>query len=188
MADKQKEEQEIREMLSLPPMTDGETRTAEPPDEPAPLPEEPKYYAPGRPTHLVRPSAARRGHRNNHFLGILIIAIVIATVGIAVNRPLATPSASTAYVVADFDENTVLQRLANHDEVKPYMERGRIMDRLESRELAQLRDEQPVIYSGVPEGAWRIIFAGEDDDFLVLYDAQNDNVLKAFSIAKVQFG
>jgi len=80
------------------------------------------------------------------------------------------------------DMNEMLARLIQHSEIQPYSNYSVEIGILTAEELPELAKTQPVVYADLKPGLYQITFVSEKDSLLVIYDNENNAIIRMFHI------
>ncbi len=84
-------------------------------------------------------------------------------------------------------DNQILNNLKNFPELKPYADYDARVTHLSANDLEPLKEKQPVIYADLEgKSLYRIEYTSTTDGYLVIYDTENDRILKQFRILNMQ--
>jgi len=76
----------------------------------------------------------------------------------------------------------VLTKLKTHPEIQKYENYSIEIAVLTKGDLADLSAKQPVVYAGLIPGFYQITFFSSTNKLLVIYDYQNDKIVRMFQI------
>lgn len=79
-------------------------------------------------------------------------------------------------------DEQIINNLKQFPEIKPYENYQRNITLLTENDLKELKQRQPAIYSNIQSGTYRVIFTSNENGLLVLYDANQNKILKMFEI------
>lgn len=85
-------------------------------------------------------------------------------------------------------ELEILEKVKRFPEVQDYKSYPANVTFLTKDDLAKLAENYPVIYGNITNDAYEIKFLSGDKDLLVLYDENQNKIIRAFEIIGVKIG
>jgi hypothetical protein len=83
-------------------------------------------------------------------------------------------------------EQEVLEKLMKHDEMQIYSTWNSEVTYLSKKDIKDLTAKQPVIYGNVDTDVYRVVFDSKSGGLLVLFDYDDDVIIKQFEILNAQ--
>lgn len=118
-----------------------------------------------------------------------IIAIALATIIILSQsqpQPENIPKAP-ATPKQQITDTQILENLQEFPELKPYAAYDTKITHLTDNDLKTLAEKQPVIYANLTgKNLCKIEYTSTRNSYLVIYDTENDRILKQFRILNMQ--
>jgi len=104
---------------------------------------------------------------------IVLIAVILVFIIVVLEKFMPT----TIY-----GSNNLLSKLEQHPEIKPYSDYNVQINLLTDENLLNLRAVQPNIYGDIKPGLYQVTFSDTFDSLIVIYDNQNDKIVRIFHI------
>ena len=138
-------------------------------------------------------SQKKKTNTLNVFYGVLIVAVAVLAFQVAGMKSdirALERDASTIKQISSVQQSikldTILSNLRNLEETRDYLTLVSL-EMLSADEIKALEAEQPVIYSSLPEKAlYRIVLSNENNSLLVIYDFEENKVLRIFALEQMQ--
>ena len=83
-------------------------------------------------------------------------------------------------------ESEILKKLKQFPELKPYENHTIGITLLTEENLTELSKQQPVIYKDIKPGTYRIVFKSNGGGLLVIYDPDENKILKEFELKNIK--
>ena len=80
---------------------------------------------------------------------------------------------------------SITTELLKNPEIKPFENATVDMRQLNETDLASLKAEQPVVYSGAAAGDYLVVFDGTTDSMIVIYDYDGRRIVNMFAVRNV---
>ncbi len=119
---------------------------------------------------------------NRKLLTIAVIVIVIAALVVSV---LLNNYSTSGSVDSKNIKQSITTELLKNAEIKPFENATVNVRLLDETELASLKAEQPVVYSGAAAGDYLVVFEGAADSLIVIYDFENKRIVNVFAVRNV---
>lgn len=104
---------------------------------------------------------------------VVLIALVLVFIIVVLEKFMPTPS---------YSSDNLLSKLEQHPEIKPYTNYSIQINVLTNQTLSNLRMVQPNIYNDIKPGTYQVTFSYKTDTLIVIYDNQNDKIVRIFHI------
>ena len=137
----------------------------------------------------------KKTNTSNVFYGLLILAVAVFAFQMAgmvsdiraLERDVSTIK-QTYYVQQSMNVDTILSNLFILEETKDHPKLVSL-EELSVEEIKALEAGQPVIYNGLPENVlYRIVLSNENTSLFVIYDFEENKVLRSFALDQMQIG
>lgn len=144
--------------------------------------------------HKTQKKHQKKKNTNNTAIYITITVLAIAIIILLSQNMQHTEQETTPknqQQTRDAEEpisdNQILNNLKNFPELKPYATYDTKLTHLTGDDLKTLAEKQPVIYADLEgKSLYRIEYTSTTDGYLVIYDTENDRILKQFRILNMQ--
>ena len=83
-------------------------------------------------------------------------------------------------------ESEILKKLMQFQELKTYENHTTEIILLTGENLTELSKNQPVIYKDIKPGTYRAVFKSNDGGLLVIYDPDENKILKEFELKNIK--
>ena len=104
---------------------------------------------------------------------VVLIAVILVFIIVVLEKFMPT----TLY-----GSNNLLSKLEQHPEIRPYCNYSVQINVLTNENLMNLRAVQPSIYNDIKPGLYQVTFSDTFDSLIVIYDDQNDKIVRIFHI------
>lgn len=112
---------------------------------------------------------------------LLAVALAVVVLFFAVQNLAERRGAGAA------GEAKILDSLRQFPEIKPYANYSANVTFLAQKDISELAEKQPVIYENLTGSAlYRVEYSSAGGGLLVIYDAENNTILREFAITNVE--
>jgi hypothetical protein len=120
---------------------------------------------------MVATHKISENRRSMYKAAIIVLSVIICLILLEKFTPVFT-----------YGTIEVLTKLKTHPEIQKYENYSIEIAVLTKGDLADLSAKQPVVYAGLIPGFYQITFFSSTDKLLVIYDYQNDKIVRMFQI------
>jgi len=112
---------------------------------------------------------------------LLAVALAVVVLFFAVQNLAERRGAGAA------GEAKILDSLRQFPEIKPYTNYSANVTFLTQKDISELAEKQPIIYKNLTGSAlYRVEYSSAGGGLLVIYDAENNRILREFAITNVE--
>lgn len=126
------------------------------------------------------------------FRNLIVLAFIVLLLAFGVLYQNYKKSGPTGKLIETLDEwerdALIIKNLKQFEDVQKFSFNDYEVDRLDEREIPYLLTMEPLIYSGLPIGTYKVELKGDGQNLLVFYDLEQNTILKKFNVLAPQFG